>query len=73
MGSCDTRPSTALSAAQRRLIIITAPASIMKVRARARVRARMRVRVRVGILCWCRERQGSPPGCIRAPAADGIR
>lgn len=38
MGSCGTRPSTTLNAAQRRLIIITVPASIMKVRARARVR-----------------------------------
>lgn len=33
------RPSTALSATQRHLIIITAPASIMKVCARARVHA----------------------------------
>lgn len=44
-------PFDSPSAAQRRLIIITAPASIMKVRARARVRARVCVR----ILCWCRE------------------
>ena len=38
MRFCSTHPSTTLSAAQRRLIIITAPASIMKVCARARVR-----------------------------------
>lgn len=42
-------PSTALSVAQRRSIIITVPAPIMKVRARAPVRIYTRECVRAGV------------------------
>lgn len=66
MGSCGTRPSTALSAAQRRLIIITAPASIMKVRARAYVHACARI-------CMCVHARESARACVYYVGVESAR